>query len=110
MFCLLALPVGFAYNDETIICPVSASRRATVLKKRKKRRKNLFPAEEFCSAGSCSCQTQGNNSTQALSTKIVFFGRQKRNREKTIILSKALVFHCFLVFGRIGEYISLDLF
>ena len=30
--------------------------------------------------------------------------------DKDNFLSKALVFHCFLVFRRIGEYISLDLF
>ena len=30
--------------------------------------------------------------------------------EEDNFLSKTLVFHCFLVFCRIGEYISLDLF
>ena len=35
--------------------------------------------------------------------------RNPNHLNKTIILSKALVFHCFLVFRRMGELISLDL-
>ena len=107
--------------------------------------------------GKCTHQcdeTQGSNSTQALSTKSVFFGCKKRDRRqkkkeaknrtdkkelmyknvkneyflsvlffasfffcclssytrRRPFLSKALVYYCFLVFRRIGEYISLDLF
>ena len=117
--------------------------------------------------GKCTHQrdeTQENNSTQALSTKIVFFGCKKRERqqkkkeakkrtdkkemmykkcksnvkklyifvhkllvcpllcfllllsvallipEEDNFLSKALVYCCFLVFRRIGEYISLEMF
>ena len=48
-------------------------------------------------------KTQGNNSTQVLSTN-------KQKSSSGVFLSKALVYYCFLVFRRIGECISLELF
>ena len=36
--------------------------------------------------------------------------KKKKKKKKKKNLSTALVFHCFLEFRRIGEYISLDLF
>ena len=55
--------------------------------------------------GKCTHQcheTRGNNSTRALSTKIVFFMCKK--------IDKTNVYYCFLVFRAFGEYSSLDLF
>ena len=77
--------------------------------------------------GKCTHQcdeTQGNNSVQALSTKNVFFSSFLSVlffASSFLLLSvcllapedenlpKALVHYCFLVFRRIGEYISLGL-
>ena len=70
--------------------------------------------------------TEANNSTQALSTEMVFFGcKQIDNKNKEakkridkelmkinvyLFRSKGLVSYCFLVFRCTGEYTSLDLF
>ena len=60
--------------------------------------------------------TQRNNSTGVVLTKIVFFASflfcclSIFLHPKKTILSKALVYCCFLVFRCIGEYISLHLF
>ena len=49
----------------------------------------------------------GLSSSLLSSSFVIYFSSCTR---KTKFLSKALVYHCFLVFRRIGEYISRDVF
>ena len=89
IFCLFALSVSFAYNDETIIILCVEQIWGSVLTSATKDKETIVHTRF----------------RQKLSSSGL-----RRETERRQFLSKARVYYCFLVFRRIGEYISLNLF